>query len=104
MDVSTIYVNSSNLNNFIGTTVRLVGKVLKVNENVAMLESTDGGQISVTMNRESDYGHSKFVEIIGKVQSEFAVQEYTSIPLGDELDLGAIDRVIQVMLKHRDIF
>lgn len=104
MDVSTIYVNSSNLNNFIGTTVRLVGKVLKVNDNLAMIESTDGGQITVTMNKvcehvfvyalsymlnkESDYNQSKYIEIIGKVQSEIALQEYTSIPLGD--DLGEI--------------
>ncbi|EOR00978.1 hypothetical protein E3P92_00407 [Wallemia ichthyophaga] len=69
-----------------------------------MIESTDGGQITVTMNRDSDYSNCKFIEIVGKVQSEIALLEFTNIPLGDDLDLGSIDRVIQAMLKHRDIF
>lgn len=69
-----------------------------------MVESTDGGQISVTMNRESDYSQATFFEIIGKVQSEIALTEYTSIPLGNDLDLSVVDKVIEAMLKHKDIF
>ncbi|TIB71404.1 hypothetical protein E3Q23_01997 [Wallemia mellicola] len=104
MDVHTIYANSTNLKYFIGNTVRIVGKVLKISDNIAMVESTDGGQISVTMNRESDYSQATFFEIIGKVQSEIALTEYTSIPLGNDLDLSVVDKVIEAMLKHKDIF
>ena len=50
-DQLTPYVNSSKLSNHLNQTVRIVGKLLKSHDNTSIIESSDGGQIQVTMNR-----------------------------------------------------
>ncbi|RKP28080.1 replication factor A protein 3, partial [Syncephalis pseudoplumigaleata] len=76
MDKATHRVDSSMLRDHTGETVRLVGKVLQLQPpNRALLEAADGGQVTVQLTNDSTIG-TRFVEVIGRVLPDGAVQEF----------------------------
>jgi replication factor A3 len=77
-------VNKTLLVNHIGRTVRLVGKIISHDNHsrIAILETSDNGQVHVQMNPMSSY-NSLFVEVIGKVNDDLSLKELTFTDFGN---------------------
>ncbi|GAA5933311.1 uncharacterized protein JCM15063_001280 [Sporobolomyces koalae] len=67
-----------------GQVVRLVGKVITLTEDEALLETTDGAQVTVRLDRQTNL-QDTFVETIGKYQGDMIIDEMITQNLGDKL-------------------
>ncbi|KAK4046625.1 hypothetical protein OIO90_006495 [Microbotryomycetes sp. JL221] len=103
MDKPTPRINSGRMGDYIGQTVRITGKVVSRDGDTTTLELSDGGQVSVKLNRESNH-RDTFVEVLGKVESPDSLQEYTSCNMGDTFDMDLMDKVVEMTHKHPDVF
>ncbi|KAK9703696.1 hypothetical protein K7432_010587 [Basidiobolus ranarum] len=103
MDKPTPRINSSMLSQYINTTVRIVGKVMQLQEPNALIESSDHGQISVSLNPGTTFT-SQYVEIIGIVQQDLSVQELTSTSFGEDFDLDNYNSLVELTRKYTEIF
>ncbi|OCH85761.1 replication factor A protein 3 [Obba rivulosa] len=97
---ATPRVNSAILNNYIGRSVRLTCKTLRVNPDVALVEASDGGQITVRMLPDAVMP-SQFVEIICQVQDPSTVKMQACINLGDKLDMKLVNDVVELSHDSR---
>ncbi|KAI8388674.1 replication factor A protein 3 [Radiomyces spectabilis] len=103
MDKPTPRINSQLRENYVGQTVRVVGKVLSFSGDTAVLEATDGGQILVKVNGQSQWG-SDYMEVIGRVESDFSLMEFKSANMGNSLDMKLADKVVQYGQKCPELF
>ncbi|KDN52235.1 replication factor A protein 3 [Tilletiaria anomala UBC 951] len=105
---ATPHINSARLGSFAGRTVRVIGKVERVEGNVVMLKSSDEGLIEVSIANlgEHDWPNLQYVEIIGKVsKSGDVLQEFSTIEMtGPELDMKLVDRLVAFEEKLPDVF
>lgn len=67
-------VNGALLAKYVGKSVLLVGQVLKVDGDTAMLRASDGMEVSVTMQPGSSY-NTQYVEVLGVVVNSSQVNE-----------------------------
>ncbi|KAG0146444.1 hypothetical protein CROQUDRAFT_657445 [Cronartium quercuum f. sp. fusiforme G11] len=95
MDITTPRVNSSLLPDFIGQVVRISGKLISVQDD-AVIESTDGGQITVLRIPDSLIGSEPFLEVIGKVENETTVREMSTTNFGENYDLSLAQAVVEI--------
>jgi len=102
-------VNSALVKQNVGATVRLAGKVareLKQDSNAMTLETSDGGQVVVSLSNDaSSYMTSPFVEVVGKVEPNGTVTEYSGVALSSDFDMKLYDQMIVLMNgKYRNLF
>ncbi|CEP08932.1 hypothetical protein [Parasitella parasitica] len=83
MDKPTPRINSSLREKYIGQTVRVIGKLVSLSGDTAVLESTDNGQILVHVNGESRWG-TDYIEVIGQVEPDFTLKEFKTTNLGND--------------------
>lgn len=95
MDATTPRINSSMLPNYIGRVVRISGKLISLQTD-AVIESTDGGQITVIVAPNSPIGSDTYLEIIGKVESENTIREMDTCNFGDNYDLNLAQAVVEI--------
>ncbi|GAA98065.1 uncharacterized protein L969DRAFT_46373 [Mixia osmundae IAM 14324] len=96
MAAVTPLVNSAMLTDYVGRTVRLVGRRIKLEGDVALLEATDHGQVTVRLNRDSHWADD-YVMVIAKVdEAPNSVKELASFNRGATLDLDTFDKMIRV--------
>jgi hypothetical protein len=85
------------------------------------LEASDKGQITVKLSRDSHYA-DEYVEVIGKVQDDDTIQEFTSMNMGNNIspflrfperlfssdalliDMDLVEAVVQLSAQFPDIF
>ncbi|KAH9939561.1 replication factor A protein 3 [Amylocystis lapponica] len=79
-------VNAVHFPNFVGRTARLTGKVIRVNGDVAMIESPDGKEVEVRLINGVSLT-STFVEVIGTVIDATKIKMMAVIPLHDNTNL-----------------
>ncbi|GAA5839948.1 hypothetical protein JCM11251_006569 [Rhodosporidiobolus azoricus] len=104
MDRPTPRVNAGKLAQCsAGQTVRLIGKVISLEDDQALLEATDGGQVTVKLGSMSTLTDT-FVEIVGKVTAENSINELSSLNLGENLDMAAADKVVELTHQYPDVF
>ncbi|ORX95555.1 replication factor A protein 3 [Basidiobolus meristosporus CBS 931.73] len=103
MDKPTPRINSSMLGQHTNKTVRIVGKVMQLQEGSALIESSDHGQISVSLNPGTTFS-TPYVEIIGIVQQDLSVQELTSSGFGENFDLDNYNSLVELSRKYTEIF
>ena len=72
-------VNKALISKYRGGNVRLVGKVLSQADGKATIEAKDG---PVVVSTQSQYG-STYVEVIGHVESDDSIKEFTYSDFGD---------------------
>ncbi|CAM9098396.1 unnamed protein product [Ascophyllum nodosum] len=91
-------VNGAVLEQFLGQTVCLVGKVISHQEGApdAELETSDGVRITVTLAAGSTWT-SQYVEVIGHLHEDSTLQEFKSTDFGDSFDMGLYDRAVALM-------
>ncbi|KAI9247603.1 replication factor A protein 3 [Helicostylum pulchrum] len=83
MDKPTPRINSSLREKYAGKTVRIIGKIVSLSGNTAVLNSTDHGQVLVHLNGESQWG-TDYVEVIGQVEPDFTLREFKTSNLGND--------------------
>jgi len=89
-------INSGLIQQFVGRTVSVVGKVTSpLGQQTAQIESSDGGMITVNTNGEESYG-SEYVEIIGQVNDDASIQQFKFTDFGSDFDLGMYNKVVQM--------
>lgn len=96
-------VNSTLLGQYQGKTVRLIGKVLKLEGETAIVEASDQGQVTIKLNRDSNFA-DQYVEIIGRVTGDTSISELTSYNIGDEIDMTMVDAVVRNSHKYPYLF
>ncbi|KAI9316598.1 replication factor A protein 3 [Dichotomocladium elegans] len=84
MNKPTPRINSKLREKYAGRTVRIIGKVTSYSGETAVLETTDHGQILIKLNGEGRWG-SDYVEVIGKLESDYSVSEFSTSNLGNNI-------------------
>ncbi|KAI8097745.1 replication factor A protein 3 [Halteromyces radiatus] len=82
MEKPTPRINSQLREKYVGSTVRIAGKVVSFSGDTAVMNATDGGQVLVKLTKESQWG-TQYVEVIGRIEKDFSVMEFKSCNLGD---------------------
>ncbi|KAK9895559.1 replication factor A protein 3 [Cystobasidium minutum MCA 4210] len=103
MAMKTPRVNSAMLSQLQGRTVRLTGKVVRLEGDTAILECSDNGNVTVKLNRDSNFADA-YVEVICKVTGDTTVSELTSYNLGDNLDMKLVEAVVQSSRAYPYLF
>ncbi|GAA5811209.1 hypothetical protein MFLAVUS_004640 [Mucor flavus] len=103
MDKPTPRINSGLREKYVGKTVRIIGKIVSLSGNTAVLNSTDHGQVLVHLNGESQWG-TDYVEVIGQVEPDFTLREFKTSNLGNDFDLELADKVVEFSQRCSEIF
>ncbi|GAA6059748.1 hypothetical protein JCM10212_001956 [Sporobolomyces blumeae] len=103
MDRPTPRVNSAKLALYTGKTVRVCGKVVTLADDSAILETSDGGQITVKLDRMTNL-QDTFVEVVGRVDNDNTVTELVSQNLGDSFDLELAEKVVELTHSLPEVF
>ncbi|KZT60977.1 replication factor A protein 3 [Calocera cornea HHB12733] len=103
MDRPTPRINSKRMQYYVGQVVRMTGKMLRVNGDIAIIESTDGGQVEVRLSRDSHLS-DEYVEIIGTVEDENTLKMLAGCDMGSTFDMQSWDTMTEMMHKFPAIF
>ncbi|KPV74219.1 uncharacterized protein RHOBADRAFT_66558 [Rhodotorula graminis WP1] len=104
MDRPTPRVNAAKLAEYsTGKVVRIIGKVLSLENDQALLETSDKGQVTVKLMKDSNLADT-FVEVIGKKSGDAVVTELSSQNLGESIDLELANKVVELTHAYPDVF
>ncbi|GAA5823574.1 hypothetical protein JCM3770_002789 [Rhodotorula araucariae] len=104
MDRPTPRVNAAQLGVYpIGKVVRVIGKVVSLDTDQALLEVSDGGQVVVKLMKDSNLADT-FVEVIGKKADDGVVTELSSQNLGESIDMELANKVVELSHAYPDVF
>ncbi|THG94840.1 hypothetical protein EW026_g6706 [Hermanssonia centrifuga] len=78
-------VNSARLPDFVGRSVRLVGKVIDINKNEMIVQASDFGKVKVKLSNNSSEVTSSYIEIIGTVLDVDTMIMSVCIDMGEDL-------------------
>jgi replication factor A3 len=92
------------MRNYQGQTVRLPCKVIRISDDSAIVEASDGGHVSVKLSYDSTLGTVSYAEIIGKVTDAQTIDMMAAVDMGSDLDMDLVDGTIEMMHKHPQIF
>ncbi|ORX48800.1 replication factor A protein 3 [Hesseltinella vesiculosa] len=82
MDKPTERINSQLREKYVGHTIRISGKVNSFTGDTSIITASDGGQVLIKLNGQSKWA-SQFVEVIGRVEPDLSIMEFSSVNLGD---------------------
>ncbi|PUU81449.1 replication factor A protein 3 [Tuber borchii] len=102
MTEQTPRINAPLLQQYIGRTIRLVGKVSDVQGNGATLDSS--GVVTVYLDRDSNLKIGNAVEIVGKVNPDLTVKVLTSTDFGENLDMRVYEDLVGICQQYKEIF
>ncbi|BGP49641.1 hypothetical protein JCM10450v2_005543 [Rhodotorula kratochvilovae] len=104
MDRPTPRVNAAQLGSYpTGKVVRVIGKVVSLDTDQALLEAADGGQVVVKLMKDSNLADT-FVEVIGKKSDDGTVTELSSQNLGESIDMELANKVVELSHAYPDVF
>eukprot|EP01096_Ripella_sp_DP13-Kostka_P015358 TRINITY_DN715_c0_g2_i1.p1 TRINITY_DN715_c0_g2~~TRINITY_DN715_c0_g2_i1.p1 ORF type:complete len:121 (+),score=54.76 TRINITY_DN715_c0_g2_i1:45-365(+) len=98
-------INKALMPQYLGRTVRLVAKVSAPPDRNqdAQVESSDGERVTVHQANPGNYSNA-FIEVIGKVNNDGSVTEYTSSSFGNDFNLPNYNEMILLAHMHQEIF
>ncbi|KAG0125866.1 replication factor A protein 3 [Tuber indicum] len=102
MTEQTPRINAPLLHQFIGRTIRLVGKVTDIHGDKATLDSS--GVIIARLDRDSNLKLGNATEVVAKVNPDLSVKVLTSTDFGDNLDMKVYEELVGICQQHREIF
>ncbi|KAK6536485.1 hypothetical protein TWF281_000717 [Arthrobotrys megalospora] len=103
MSDQTPRVNASYLSNFTGQTVRIAGKVIQVQGGSATIDAQ--GTVAIQLDADTNVKTvGNVVEVIGKVNNDQSIKEFVSSDFGADVDLNAIEAVVQATHTYRELF
>ncbi|KAL1918793.1 uncharacterized protein VTP21DRAFT_2815 [Calcarisporiella thermophila] len=103
MDQVTPRVNSVLLEKYRGKVVRIVGKIIQHSGNYGVIEASDNGHVRVQLNNENTWG-TPYVEIIGRVNDDLSITEFTSSNFGENFDLKLHNQLVQASQRYVELF
>ncbi|OJA20766.1 hypothetical protein AZE42_09728 [Rhizopogon vesiculosus] len=94
-------VNAGRLADLKGRTVRLPCKVLRLADDTALVEASDGGQVEV--QRKNVDVTATYIEVVGSVVNATSIKALTAIPLDseDEIDMKLVNDTIELSFESR---
>ncbi|OAX42624.1 hypothetical protein K503DRAFT_853850 [Rhizopogon vinicolor AM-OR11-026] len=94
-------VNAGRLAGLTGDTVRLPCKVLRLSDDSAIVEASDGGQVEIQRKNVDVTG--TYVEVVGTVVDASLIKALATIPLDSdgELDMTLVNDVIELTFESR---
>ncbi|KDQ58605.1 hypothetical protein JAAARDRAFT_69068 [Jaapia argillacea MUCL 33604] len=93
-------VNSARLPQYVGRTVRLACKVLKLQGETALVEASDGGQVHVRLTRDANVTDT-YIEVIGSVLDESTIKMMACINMGSHLNMQLVNDTIELVHDPR---
>ncbi|KAI0942060.1 hypothetical protein AcW1_009617 [Taiwanofungus camphoratus] len=88
-------VNSARLADYIGRTVRLTCKVIRIKGDTVIVEASDGGEVQVRLPGDPGLEET-YVEFIGTVIDASSIKCMACINLGSELDMNIVNDVVEL--------
>ncbi|KAL2266513.1 hypothetical protein VTJ83DRAFT_5865 [Remersonia thermophila] len=95
-------VTSVYLNNYVGKNVTIVGKVLELRGEEALIDAD--GNVTAHLDREAHLMVNNGVQIIGKVQPDLSIKVLNSIDLGTNVDYSLANKVVEISHQHPSLF
>jgi len=102
-DPTTIRVNGSSLPTYVNFRVRLVGRVVEVNDTYVTLSAADSQPVQVHNPHGTPYTPNSIVEVIGKATGPQQVEEEVSYIMPD-FDLDLYNQMLDSYHRNREIF
>ncbi|KAJ7940650.1 replication factor A protein 3 [Mycena leptocephala] len=93
-------VNSSLLPRFVGKTVRLVCRPLKLTAAGWTVQACDGGEVTVTLLSDQ-LSPDEYFEVIGSVTNATTIKMFRCMDLGNDLDMALVNDTINLMHDPR---
>ncbi|KAG9005510.1 hypothetical protein FRB94_001516 [Tulasnella sp. JGI-2019a] len=94
MESVTPRVNSALMAKYVGRTVRLTCKIIKLQGETAIVQAADGGQVTVKLLRDSNI-QDTYVDIIGKVVDEHTLRMLQVNNWGSDIDLDLVNQTVE---------
>ncbi|KAL2157203.1 hypothetical protein VTH06DRAFT_6339 [Thermothelomyces fergusii] len=95
-------VTCAYLNSYVGRNVTIVGKVIQLRGEDAIIDSD--GNITAHLNRDAHLLAGNGAQIIGKVNPDLSIKVLSSLDLGTGVDYNLANTVVEISHQHRDIF
>ncbi|KAF3021068.1 hypothetical protein G7054_g14314 [Neopestalotiopsis clavispora] len=99
---STPRVSARYLGSYIEKPVIVVGKVIQVRGEEALIDAD--GQISITLSEAEHLTPGNACQIIGKVNKDLSIKVMASKDLGTNVDYDVVQSVVEATQQHRDMF
>ncbi|KAF8499511.1 replication factor A protein 3 [Gautieria morchelliformis] len=102
-DIQSPHTNSAQLPNYLGRTVRLWVKILKLQGDTAIVQASDGGEVKIKLSKTSNMS-DPYVEVIGKVEEANVIMMLASTDLGSDFtdkDLENYNKVVEASETSR---
>ncbi|ETW77943.1 hypothetical protein HETIRDRAFT_411186 [Heterobasidion irregulare TC 32-1] len=93
---TTTRVNAHHLPNFIGRRVLIVGKILKFQDDVAIMQACDDLQIEIRLPPTGSNLTDTFVEVVGSVVDASTVKMLACTNMGSSLDTKLVKDVVDL--------
>ncbi|ERS99308.1 replication factor A3 [Sporothrix schenckii 1099-18] len=100
--METPRVSCSYLNSYVNHNVLIVGKVVQLRGESAILDAD--GHITVNLNRESRLVGGNAAQIVGKVMPDLSVKVLSAQDLGVDVDLDLAQKVVEISQENKAIF
>jgi len=101
------YVNGSMLQNNIGNSVCLIGKISQMNPNGMELrvQASDGKEIKVVLEDQLEEPLDGYVQLYGRVNQDSSITSERLVSFGTgEIDLDVYNKAITLMSAHQNLF
>lgn len=100
-DHISMRVNASRLTSLIGRIVRLPCKVIRLSDDIAIVEASDGGQVEIQRKNVDVSG--TYIEVVGSVVNASSIKAMAMLSLDSEgeLDMSLVNDVIELTFESR---
>ncbi|KAI1861243.1 uncharacterized protein JN550_011065 [Neoarthrinium moseri] len=100
--ISTPRISGQIIGSFVGRNVMIVGKVLQLRGEEAVIEAN--GHVTASLNREAHLTPGNGVQIIGKVNNDLSIKVMSSVDLGNNVDFTVSQAVVDATHQYPDLF
>ncbi|KAI0546279.1 replication factor A protein 3 [Xylaria curta] len=99
---STPRICASMLPSYVGRVVIIVGKVLELRRESALVDAN--GEIDIILNMASRLTTGNAAQIIGKINPDLSVKAYQTKDLGNNIDLEIAQKVVEITHKYKELY
>ncbi|KAI0741582.1 replication factor A protein 3 [Daedaleopsis nitida] len=82
--------------NYIGQSVRLIAKLINLNDESAIVQASDGGEVEVKLLMDFESPGTTYLEIIGQVADSRTLKMQGYVNLGDDVDMKLAEQIVQI--------
>ncbi|CAI0653989.1 unnamed protein product [Colletotrichum noveboracense] len=99
---STPRITAQYLDNYVGKNVMLVGKVVQLRGDSAVLDAD--GNVTAILNRDVHLTNGNGAQIVGKVNPDLSIKVLSSRDLGSGVDYSLASAVVEATHQHKPLF